>query len=98
MRHLRTFESFEPKEDEVEKVLDMIKSKYEVKEGQIEIGRPQEVKYITIDEKTVYLTGPLANKSYLSSKIFNDLADEVELYSEASINKAIKIFIDQQSK
>ena len=98
MRHLRTFESFEPKEDEVEKVLDIIKSKYEVKEDQIEIGKPHAVKYITIDEKTVYLTGPLANKSYLRSKIFNDLAEEVELYSEASINKAIKIFIDQQSK
>lgn len=98
MRHLRTFESFEPKEDEVEKVLDMLKSKYVVKEGQIEIGKPQSVKYITIGEKTVYITGPLANKSILRSKIFNDIAEEVELCSEASINKAIKIFIDQQSK
>jgi hypothetical protein len=93
-----TFESFAPKEDEVEKVLDIIKSKYEVKEDRIEIGKQYSVKYITIDEKSIYMTGPLANKSYLRSKLFNDLADEVDLYSEASINKAIKIFIDQQSK
>jgi len=93
-----TFESFAPKEDEVEKVLDIIKSKYEVKEDRIEIGKQYSVKYITIDEKSIYMTGPLANKSYLRSKLFNDLVDEVELYSEASINKAIKIFIDQQSK
>ena len=93
-----TFESFAPKEDEVEKVLDIIKSKYEVKEDRIEIGKQYSVKYITIDEKSIYITGPLANKSYLRSKLFNDLVDEVELYSEASINKAIKIFIDQQSK
>lgn len=99
MNRIKTFENFEPTPDDVEKTLEIIKSKYAVKQDKINLGEGQQtVRYIVIEDKNIYITGPLANKGYLRSKIFNDISDEVGLYSKPSVNLAIKQFIDLASK
>lgn len=101
MKHLRTFEEmgFEPKQDEAGEILAEMKAKYEVMEQEITLGdTPQTVRYITIGDKTAFVTGPLARRGELRMRLLNDMADEAENRSMSSLNLAIKQFIDQAAE
>lgn len=95
-----TFESFSPTEKEVKEVFDIIESKYKVKEDVIEFekGSPEKVKYVSIRDKVHYLTGRLVNKARLRKAMSIDLKDSLDKdFSDGSINRAIKDFIDVMS-
>jgi hypothetical protein len=86
---------FIPNKREVNKVLDYLIETFPV-EKQIIIDN---IVYFTIvDDRLIRLKGFLSNKDYAKKKIFLSIKDELNIYKEASIKKAIKIFIDNSDK
>ena len=94
MKNFKTFDSFSPDLKDVEKVTHYLKSKFKIMESTI-LG--DIVKYIVISDKVIYLTGSLLNKKRSVNKIFLEVKDDLD-FSESSIRKAIKDFIDDQNK
>lgn len=97
-RYIKTFEKFSLEEnskyypvmDEYYKVMDYLKSNYEIFDTEI-LGKKS--KYVIINDKVIYISGPLKSKSRAVDKIYLDVVDELNNYSEASIRKAIKDFL-----
>jgi hypothetical protein len=97
-RYINTFDDFstlqenkyEPIDSEYYSVMDYLKSRYEVKDGEV---LDKKCKYIVVDEKVIYLSGPLKSKKRAVNKVFNDVVGNLSDYSEPSIRKAIKDFL-----
>lgn len=88
MKHLITlFENFF-NEDDISEILDFLKNEYPIR-NQTLINR--DVKYIIIDEKPLYMIG---NKTHTRRKLFYEIKDNFKDTSDASINKAIKIYLN----
>jgi len=87
--------SYEPRDKEVEELIEIIDKKYKVKvDGKIS--------YVVIDDKVHYLSGYLFNKGRVVNKIFLDIQyyfDEIgKKLHEPSLRKAIKKWVDLNSK
>lgn len=91
MRILKQFENFIPNPNEVERVKSFLSIAYPVKSTKI---LDKESKYIVVDDKLVYISGPLGVKSKMVNRLFLDVSDHFPNYSESSIRKAIKDFFD----
>lgn len=96
-RYISTFEKFSIKENkylpiksEYYSVMDYLKSKYEIKEDEV---LDKKSKYIIVDEKVIYLSGPLKSNKRAVNKVYNDVVGDLSDYSEPSIRKAIKDFL-----
>jgi hypothetical protein len=89
---LKKFENFEPDSKEVIDITSFLEKRYKVENTNI-LGK--ETKYISIDYKPIYLSGNFSNKKRALNKIFLDVKDELSEYSDASIRKAIRDFINK---
>lgn len=87
---IKEFNEFEPESSEVEKWEEMIKDNYPIYTW-------KEDKYISISDKTYFLTGKLLNKGRLTDKIFFDIKDDYPEVHEPSLKKAIRNWINKHS-
>lgn len=87
---IREFNEFDPESSEVEKWEEMIKDNYPIYNW-------KEDKYISISDKTYFLTGKLLNKGRLTNKIFFDIKDDYPESHDPSLRKAIRNWINKNS-
>lgn len=87
---IKEFNEFEPESSEVEKWEEIIKDNYPIYTW-------KEDKYISISDKTYFLTGKLLNKGRLTDKIFFDIKDDYPEAHEPSLRKAIRNWINKNS-
>jgi len=97
-RYIKTFEGFniskedyQPSRNEVMEILDFLRNRYKISETDI-IGKKHY--YVIVDDKAVYISGPLSSKKRAVDKIYFEISDELSNYSEASIRRAIKDFLN----
>lgn len=83
-----------PKTDEVSEILKFLKENYPIEEGKF--MNSSKVLYIMIDDKPHYLTGMLSNKLRMRRKLYQELKYDFKNYQDSSINKAIKIYINEK--
>jgi hypothetical protein len=91
MKIIREFDKFEPESSEVKRCEEIIKDNYP-----IHIWK--EDKYISISDKTYFLTGSLLNKGRLTDKIFFDMKDDYPETHDPSLKKAIRNWINKHSE
>jgi hypothetical protein len=87
---IKEFNEFEPASSEVEKWEEIIKDNYPIYTW-------KEDKYISISDKTYFLTGKLLNKGRLTNKIFFDIKDDYPESHDPSLRKAIRNWINKNS-
>jgi len=87
---IREFNEFDPESSEVEKWEEIIKDNYPIYTW-------KEDKYISISDKTYFLTGKLLNKGRLTDKIFFDIKDDYPEAHDPSLRKAIRNWINKNS-
>lgn len=90
MNYLEKFETYYPIDDEVDVALKFLREKYKVNSHRF---LNKEIKYISVDDKMVAISGPLKNKGRAVDKIYWDVKDKLSV-SEPSLRRAIKDFID----
>jgi hypothetical protein len=88
MNHIKEFNQFQPEKSDVEKWEKIIKDSYP-------IHKIKDDKYISVSDKTYFLTGSLLNKGRLTDKIFLDILYDYPNAHKPSLRKAIKNFIDE---
>jgi hypothetical protein len=88
MRFIKEFNEYMPDESKLDRLENIISDRYDIKEWRGD-------KYISISDKTHFLTGPLLNKGRLVDKIFFDINDGSE--HEPSLRKAIRNWINKNS-
>jgi hypothetical protein len=95
MRNLKTFENFEPIDSEVSEIEKWLSDRYQINWYNI---LDKKVKGIFVDDKIYYISGGFSSKKYLVGKIYLEVVDELSEwgrdYSESSIRKAIKNFLN----
>jgi hypothetical protein len=87
---IKEFNEFEPESSEVEKWEEIIKDNFPIYNW-------KEDKYISISDKTYFLTGYLHNKGRLTDKIFIDIKDDYPEAHDPSLRKAIRNWINKHS-
>jgi hypothetical protein len=96
MRMLKHFESFEPNQEEVNKLINFLSMAYPLRSSNI---LDSESKFVMIDDKPFYIKGKYSvNKSRLVDALSFELEEHFPLFSEASIRKAAKDFFEFHSK
>ena len=95
---IQKFENYEPIVDDVKKILSIIEKKYKVTTNKINIGEEKEMNYISVNDKSIPLSKPFLRKSYAINKIYFDVKDKLKEYSESSVRRAIREFINKNSK
>ena len=89
MRFLLEYNEYEPKKDLVKEYYYLVNDRYQIYEYD---GN----KYISIDDKTFFITGWLYNKGLVTNKIFYDIESEITDLHEPSLRKAIKEWLDDK--
>ncbi len=90
MKYLLEFSQYEPIPEEIKFWQDYVRDKYPV---QMQDG----VKYIIIDEDTIYITGNFKNKGRAIQRIFNDITYNYQgQIHKPSLRKGIKFWYDEQ--
>jgi hypothetical protein len=89
--YIKLFDNFEPNKDDVFEILFFLEEKFKIKSMDI-LGK--ETKYVVVDYKPIYISGTFSNKKLAINKIFLEVKDELKEYSESSIRKAIRDFIN----
>lgn len=92
MKKLKTFENFEPIDSEVSKIENILSSLYKVKLYDV-LGK--KVKGVVIDDKINYLDGVFSSKKAAVNRMYWEVVDELDVYKESSIRKAIKNFLSK---
>lgn len=87
---IKEFNEFNPDSSEVRKWEEIIKDNYPIYTW-------KEDKYISISDKTYFLTGHLHNKGRLTDKIFIDIKDDYPEVHDPSLRKAIRNWINKNS-
>lgn len=99
MRYLESFSNYEPKIDDLSIWEKYLEENYKPQQDNI-LG--QFVKYIIIDDKTKYITGPLAKKGELTDRLYFEISSSnpqelpAEIH-EPTLRKAIKMWFDKHS-
>jgi uncharacterized protein YxjI len=89
MQFLLEYNDYEPKKDLVKDYYYLVNDKYQIYDHD---GN----KYISIDDKNLFITGWLYNKGITTNKIFYDIKDEIMDLHEPSLRKAIKEWLDDK--
>ncbi|NPV12795.1 MAG: hypothetical protein HPY57_13495 [Ignavibacteria bacterium] len=85
-----------PKIDEISIILNYLKINYPIKEKTLRIDKSKSIKYIMIDNKPQYFDGFFANKTRIRKKLYQKIKYKFENFQYSSINKAIKIYINEE--
>lgn len=89
MKFLLEYANYTPEKDLVKKYYSLINDRYQIYEQDSN-------KYISIDDKTYYITGWIYNKGLVINKIFYDIINEIEDLHEPSLRRAIKEWLDDK--
>lgn len=84
MNFLLEYNEYQPEKNLVKKYYSLIDDKYKI------YDHDGKNKFISIDDKTFFITGWLYNKGVIKNRIFNDISDDIEDLHEPSLRKAIK--------
>ena len=100
MKHLQYFENYLPIENDVNELFSYLAKNYPIEERDGRFFDKQSLQFIVVDDKVCLLE----NKSELRKKLLWDIKyrisyDEIDEifnknYSDASINKAIKLYLE----
>ena len=91
MKLIKEFSDFEPDNNEIKVVKNFLSIAYPVRSQSV---MDKNQKYILVDDKVIYLTGPFLTKNRSSEKLYHDVRPHFEKFKESSIRRAIKDFFD----